>query len=350
MGKLTGEITEAEVIIVLKPDVSAEQQRGILDKIESLGLRSHVSQGVERTLIGVIGDDRIVHRDVLRALPGVDQVIPVLKPYKIVARESHPYSTVIDIGGVPLGGRTVQVIAGPCSVETSEQMQSAARGVAQAGCRLMRGGAFKPRTSPYSFQGLGVEGLKLLREAADREGLPVVTELMDVHMLDAFLEYRIDVIQIGTRNMQNYDLLREVGHTRTPVVLKRGMAATLEEWLLAGEYIAAGGNHSIIFCERGVRSFEPAYRNMLDVSAIPALKRETHLPVIVDPSHAAGMAWMVPALACAAVAAGADGLLVEMHPRPCEAWSDADQALDAPQLAALMGQLRAIAGALDRDV
>jgi 3-deoxy-7-phosphoheptulonate synthase len=338
------------VIIVLKPDASAEQQRGILDKIEALGLRSHVSQGVERTLIGVIGDDRIVHRDALRALPGVDQVIPVLKPYKIVARESHPHSTVIDIGGVPLGGRTMQVIAGPCSVETPQQMQSAARGVAQAGCRLMRGGAFKPRTSPYSFQGLGVEGLKLLREAADREDLPIVTELMDVNMLDAFLEYRVDVIQIGTRNMQNYDLLREVGRTRTPVVLKRGMAATLEEWLLAGEYIAAGGNHSIIFCERGVRSFEPAYRNMLDVSAIPALKRETHLPVIVDPSHAAGTAWMVPALACAAVAAGADGLLIEMHPQPCEAWSDGDQALDAPQLSALMGQLRAIAGVLDRDV
>jgi 3-deoxy-7-phosphoheptulonate synthase len=214
----------------------------------------------------------------------------------------------------------------------------------------MRGGAFKPRTSPYTFQGKGVEGLEIFRKAAQKHNLPIVTELMDIRMLDTFLEYDVDVIQIGTRNMQNFDLLKEVGRTHKPVILKRGMSATISEWLMAAEYIAAGGNHNIIFCERGVRSFETYYRNMLDVTAIPVLKKETHLPVIVDPSHAGGKAWMVPALARSAVAAGADGLLVEMHPRPCEAWCDADQAIDPQGLKELMGQLKVIAQAIDRDV
>jgi 3-deoxy-7-phosphoheptulonate synthase len=235
-------------------------------------------------------------------------------------------------------------------VETAAQMDAAASGVKAAGARLMRGGAFKPRTSPYAFQGKGVEGLELLRAAADAHGLPIVTELMDVRMLEAFLQYDVDVIQIGTRNMQNFDLLKEVGRTTKPVILKRGMSATISEWLMAAEYIAAGGNHNIIFCERGIRTFETAYRNVLDVTAVPMLKRETHLPVIVDPSHAGGKAWLVPALSCAAVAAGADGLLIEVHPNPCEAWCDADQALTPAEFATLMSQLGAVARAIGRDL
>jgi 3-deoxy-7-phosphoheptulonate synthase len=274
----------------------------------------------------------------------------IVKQYKIVAREWHRANTVIDVRGVPVGGPTVQVIAGPCSVETQPQMEAAASGVKAGGARLMRGGAFKPRTSPYAFQGKGVEGLELLRTAADAHGLPIVTELMDPRMLEAFLQYDVDVIQIGTRNMQNFDLLKEVGRTTKPVILKRGMSATISEWLMAAEYIAAGGNHNIIFCERGIRTFETAYRNVLDVTAVPVLKRETHLPVIVDPSHAGGKAWLVPALSCAAVAAGADGLLIEVHPNPCDAWCDADQALTPDEFATLMGQLGAVAHAIGREL
>ncbi len=229
-------------------------------------------------------------------------------------------------------------------------MEQSANAVAAAGCSMMRGGAFKPRTSPYAFQGVGVEGLEMFQTAAKAHNLPIVTELMDVRMLDTFLEHNVDVIQIGTRNMQNFDLLKEVGKVQTPVILKRGMSATISEWLMAAEYIAANGNHNIIFCERGVRSFETAYRNMLDITAISVLKRETHLPVIVDPSHAGGKAWMVPDLSRAAIAAGADGLLIEVHPHPDEAWCDADQALNPDQLNTLMGELRGIAQVIGRDL
>ncbi len=338
------------MIIIMKSHVADEEIRAVEKKLESMGMGSNVSRGIERTVIGAIGDERKVDMEALQALGGVENVIRVMKPYKIVSRESHPEDSVIDIGGIKLGGNTVQIIAGPCSVETQPQMDSAAESVAAAGCRLMRGGAFKPRTSPYAFQGAGVEGLDMFRRAADRHNLPIVTELMDVRMLDTFLEHKVDVIQIGTRNMQNFDLLKEVGRIQTPVILKRGMSATISEWLMAAEYIAAGGNHNIIFCERGVRSFETYYRNMLDVTAIPVLKRETHLPVIIDPSHAGGKAWMVPALSRAAIAAGADGLLVEMHPMPAEAWCDADQALSPPQLTQLMGELRGIAQVIGRDL
>jgi 3-deoxy-7-phosphoheptulonate synthase len=235
-------------------------------------------------------------------------------------------------------------------VETVPQMQAAAAGVAQAGARLMRGGAFKPRTSPYTFQGKGVEGLTMLKDAAARHGLPIVTELMDVRMLDTFLEHDVDVIQIGTRNMQNFDLLKEVGKVNVPVILKRGMSATISEWLMAAEYIAAGGNHRIMLCERGIRTFETAYRNVLDVTAVAVLKKETHLPVIIDPSHAGGKAWMVPALSCAAIAAGADALLIEVHPCPAEAWCDADQALSIEEFATLMQRLGAVAQAMGRSL
>ncbi|HEY0720572.1 MAG TPA: 3-deoxy-7-phosphoheptulonate synthase [Gammaproteobacteria bacterium] len=338
------------MIIIMNSDVSDAQIEAVEKRLKAMGLGSTVSRGVERTVIGAIGDESKIDKEALQALPGVEDVIRVMKPYKIVARSYHKEDTVIDIKGVKLGGKQIQIIGGPCSVETQPQMDEAAKWVAQAGCRLMRGGAFKPRTSPYTFQGTGVEGLEMFRKAASKYNLPIVTELMDVRMLDTFLEHDVDVIQIGTRNMQNFDLLKEVGRIHKPVILKRGMSATISEWLMAAEYIAAGGNHNIIFCERGVRSFETYYRNMLDVTAVPVLKKETHLPVIIDPSHAGGKAWMVPALARAAIAVGADGLLVEMHPTPCEAWCDADQALNPQELIDLMGQLKGIAQVLGREI
>jgi 3-deoxy-7-phosphoheptulonate synthase len=334
----------------MQPDADEKAIEAVEAKILAHGLQVHISRGTERTLIGAVGDERKLDPEMFDPMPGVEKSMHIVKQYKIVAREWHKADTVIDVAGVPIGGKTVQVIAGPCSVETGPQMEAAAAGVKAGGARLMRGGAFKPRTSPYTFQGKGVEGLDLLRTAADAHDLPIVTELMDARMLETFLQYDVDVIQIGTRNMQNFDLLKEVGRTTKPVVLKRGMAATISEWLMAAEYIAAGGNHNIIFCERGIRTFETAYRNVLDVTAVPVLKRETHLPVIVDPSHAGGKAWMVPALSCAAVAAGADGLLIEVHPNPCEAWCDADQALTVAEFATLMGQLGAVARAVGREL
>ena len=338
------------MIIVMGRKVTDEQIGAVVKKLEAAGLQANISRGVERTVIGAVGDERGLDPDMFTPLPGVESAMHIAKQYKIVSRESHPESTVIDIAGVPLGGKQVQIIAGPCSVETQEQMDTSAKFVSEAGCRLMRGGAFKPRTSPYTFQGKGEEGLDIFRAAAGKYKLPIVTELMDVRQLDLFHKYDVDVIQIGTRNMQNFDLLKEVGRISKPVILKRGMSATISEWLMAAEYIAAGGNHNIIFCERGIRTFETYYRNVLDVTAIPVLKKETHLPVIVDPSHAGGKAWMVPALSQAAIAAGADGLLVEMHPSPCDAWCDADQALAPQELKNLMGTLGAIAGAIGRSL
>ncbi|MBI1173983.1 MAG: 3-deoxy-7-phosphoheptulonate synthase [Sideroxydans sp.] len=338
------------MIIVMGREVTDTEIGAVVKKLEAAGLQANISRGIERTVIGAIGDESKLDPDMFTPLPGVESAMHIAKQYKIVSRESHRESTVIDIAGVPLGGSQIQIIAGPCSVETQEQMDLSAQFVREAGCRLMRGGAFKPRTSPYTFQGKGVEGLDIFRKAADKFKLPIVTELMDARQLDSFLEYDVDVIQIGTRNMQNFDLLKEVGRINKPVILKRGMSATISEWLMAAEYIAAGGNHNIIFCERGIRTFETYYRNVLDVTAIPVLKKETHLPVIVDPSHAGGKAWMVPALSQAAIAAGADGLLVEMHPSPCDAWCDADQALSPPELKKLMGTLGAIASAIGRTL
>jgi 3-deoxy-7-phosphoheptulonate synthase len=338
------------MIIVMEKDASDVAVAAVEAKIRANGLEVHVSRGTERTLIGAIGDERKLDPEMFDTMEGVEKSMHIVKPYKLVAREWHKANTVIHAGGIPFGGKTVQVIAGPCSVETDDQMHAAADGVRAGGARLMRGGAFKPRTSPYAFQGKGVDGLAMLRSAAARHRLPVVTELMDVRMLDTFLEHKVDVIQIGTRNMQNFDLLKEVGRVDVPVILKRGMSATIAEWLMAAEYIAAGGNHKIMLCERGIRTFETAYRNVLDVTAVAVLKRETHLPVIVDPSHAGGKAWMVPALSCAAVAAGADALLIEVHPCPSEAWCDADQALTPGEFATLMDKLDAIARATGRSV
>ncbi|MBL0038859.1 MAG: 3-deoxy-7-phosphoheptulonate synthase [Nitrosomonadales bacterium] len=338
------------MIIVMNKDVTDDQIGVVVKKLKDAGLDANISRGIERTVIGAIGDERKLTEEMFTPLPGVESAMHIVKQYKIVSRESHRENTVIDIGGIQLGGKEIQIIAGPCSVETQQQMDLSAQYVSEAGCRLMRGGAFKPRTSPYTFQGKGVEGLDMFRQAASKFKLPIVTELMDVRMLDTFLENDVDIIQIGTRNMQNFDLLKEVGRINKPVILKRGMSATISEWLMAAEYIAAGGNHNIIFCERGIRTFETYYRNVLDVTAIPVMKKETHLPIIVDPSHAGGKAWMVAALSQAAIAAGADGLLVEMHPNPSEAWCDADQALTPQELKKLMGVLGGIATAIGRTL
>lgn len=338
------------MIIVMQAHTTEAELAAVVQKIRASGLQEHISKGTERLIVGAVGDESKLQARYFEMMPGVERAMHIVKQYKIVAKETHPTGTVIDIQGHKLGGQQIQIIGGPCSVETAEQMRLAAHAVQTAGCHLMRGGAFKPRSSPYDFQGLGIEGLVLLKEAAKAHNLPVVTELMDVRMLDTFLEFDVDVIQIGTRNMQNFDLLKEVGRVNKPVILKRGLSATISEWLMAAEYIAAGGNHNIIFCERGIRTFETAYRNVLDVTAIPVLKRETHLPVIVDPSHAGGKAWMVPALAQAAIAAGADGLLIEMHPKPSEAWCDADQALMPNELTDLMVTLKSIASAIGRAI
>ena len=338
------------MIIIMQSHATEDYIQAVVAKIETAGLTTNISRGAERTIIGAIGDERQLPYESLLASPGVEDVMRIVKPYKIVAREWHEENTLIKVKEITLGGEEIQIIAGPCSVETQEQMNLAAKNVVEAGCRLMRGGAFKPRTSPYAFQGKGVEGLDIFKQAAATQNLPIVTELMDVRQLDTFLEYEVDIIQIGTRNMQNFDLLKEVGKIHTPVILKRGLCSTISEWLMSAEYIAAGGNHNIILCERGVRSFETAYRNMLDVTAIPVLKKETHLPVIVDPSHAGGKAYLVPALAKAAIAAGADGLLVEVHPNPCEAWCDADQALSPSDIKTLMNELKHVAQAVGRKI
>ncbi len=338
------------MIIIMNKDVTEEQIGAVVQKIQGLGHEVNISRGTKRIVIGAIGDESKLDPELFDSMPGVEYSMHIVKQYKIVSRESHKQDSIIDVRGIPVGGKQIQVIGGPCSVETLEQMDLAAQQVAAAGCRLMRGGAFKPRTSPYTFQGKGVDGLGIFRKAADKYDLPIVTELMDVRMLDTFLEHDVDVIQIGTRNMQNFDLLKEVGRINKPVILKRGLSATISEWLMAAEYIAAGGNHNIIFCERGIRTFETAYRNVMDVTCVPVLKRETHLPVIIDPSHAGGKAWMVPALARAAIAAGADGLLVEMHPNPCEAWCDADQALNPQEFKELMDSLKGIAEVIGRSL
>jgi 3-deoxy-7-phosphoheptulonate synthase len=338
------------MIIVMTRYAQDEQIQAVVDKIRAAGLSEHVSRGTERTIIGAVGDERVFSPDAFALLPGVERAMRVVKEYRIVSREVHPADSVVQVRGLSIGGPAIHVIAGPAAVETPEQMALSAQMVRQHGGKLLRGGAFKPRTSPYAFQGVGVEGLEILQQEARRQGLPMVSELLDVRLLDTFLEYDVDVIEIGARNMQNVGLLKEVGRINKPVILKRGPSSSLSEWLMAAEYIAAGGNHNIIFCERGVRSFETSYRNMLDLSAIAVMKRETHLPVIVDPSHAAGKAWMVPALAKAALAAGADGLMLDIHPDPANAWCDGEQALNPGEFALLMQQLSALATPLGRSL
>ncbi len=337
------------MIIVLRGDVTEEQRQHILQRIEKLGLKTMVSRGVERTIIGVIGEEDLVRTLPLEAMPGVEKVMPVLAPYKLVSREFHPQDTVISVDGVKIGGRRIAVMAGPCSVENRELLLDIAVRVKADGAAVLRGGAFKPRTSPYSFQGLGEEGLKYLAEAKKKTGLPVVTELMDTREMP-LLERYADIIQIGARNMQNFSLLREVGTSRKPVMLKRGISSTIKEFLMSAEYILAAGNFNVMLCERGIRTFEDHTRFTLDISAVPAIKQLSHLPVIVDPSHATGQWNLVSACARAAVAAGADGLIIEVHPRPEEALSDGTQSLLPEKFREMMAELKKVAVAVGREI
>ncbi len=330
-------------MIVMKPTATDQEVQAVIDRVQSVGARTHLSAGEEVTVIGAIGDREHVARLELEGAPGVERVVPILKPYKLASTQfRHGIRSVLDIGGRKVGGDGFAIIAGPCTVESREQTLETARIVRDAGGTLFRGGAYKPRTSPYAFQGLGQEGLRLLAEAKLETGLPIVTELMDLRDLDQILEVA-DVIQIGARSMQNYALLAEVGRSGRPALLKRGLSATLDELLMAAEYILKEGNESVILCERGIRTFETAYRFTLDLTAIPVLKELTHLPVIVDPSHAAGRRDLVMPLSLAAAAVGADGIIVEIHPRPEEAICDGAQALVADDLADYVERVQAVA-------
>ncbi len=323
------------MIIVLRPDATDEQIGHIKERLEELGLAVHISKGKERTVLGAIGDERVLQELPLAAFPGVEKVVPILKPYKLASREFHSEDTVINIHGVLVGGKKIQVIAGPCAVENREMLLNIAKEIKSEGVSFIRGGAFKPRTSPYTFQGLGLEGLKYLAEAREKTGLLVVTELMDPRDIEMVYEYT-DVIQIGARNMQNFRLLTEVGSYDKPVILKRGLSATIKEFLMSAEYIMSKGNHSVILCERGIRTFETYTRNTLDLSAVPLLKQLSHLPVIVDPSHGVGKWDLVTPMARAGIAAGADGILVEVHPDPEKALSDGEQSLKLPVFKEMM--------------
>lgn len=336
------------MIIVMRKGATQAQVNEVVERVRAAGFGVHLSQGEERTIIGAIGGDRRVLSDLnLEAAPGVERVTPISKPYKLVSRDFHPEDTVIRVGGATVGGSDLWIVAGPCSVEGRELLLESARLVRDGGAHALRAGAFKPRSSPYSFQGLGEEGLKYLAEARALTGLPVVTEVMDTRDVELVAEYA-DVLQIGTRNMQNFSLLKEVGRTNKPVLLKRGMSATIEEWLMAAEYVMSEGNHQVILCERGVRTFETATRNTLDLSAVVVAKSLTHLPVVVDPSHGVGKRAFVGALARAAVAAGADGILVEVHQRPDEAKSDAAQTIGPTAFHQMMHEIAAIAQVLGR--
>jgi 3-deoxy-7-phosphoheptulonate synthase len=337
------------MIIVLRRGATEEDVRQIEEAIRALGLTAHISRGVERTIIGAIGDERKIDPESFEGLPIVEKVLRILSPFRLVSREFQKEDTVIAVRGKTVGGKALALFAGPCSVEGHEMMVGIGGRVAAGGATFLRGGAFKPRTSPYAFQGMGEEGLRCLAEAREATGLPVATELMDPRDLDLVARYA-DVIQIGARNMQNFRLLTEVGRLDKPVILKRGMSATIQEWLMSAEYIASEGNQKIILCERGIRTYETATLNTFDVSALPVVKSLSHLPVIADPSHAAGKAALVPPLAAAAIAAGADGLMIEVHHQPERALSDGPQSLRPDAFAAMVVRLRRVAEAVGRTL
>jgi 3-deoxy-7-phosphoheptulonate synthase len=337
------------MIIVLKPGSTDAQVEHILERIAERGLKAHLSRGVHRTIIGVIGEEEKLQVEPLVAIPGVEQVLPILKPFKLASREFHPENSVVEVCGVRIGGGSLAMIAGPCAVESEEILSEIAAHVRAAGANILRGGAFKPRTSPYSFQGLGEAGLKILRDVGDRFRMPVVTEVMDPRQVELVERYA-DMFQIGARNMQNFNLLNEVGQTRKPVLLKRGLSATVKDLLMSAEYVLSAGNLQVVLCERGVRGFEDSTRNTLDLSAVPNVQGLSHLPIIVDPSHATGRPDLIPAMARAAVAAGADGVHIEVHSRPEDAKSDGAQALLPNQYAELMGQLRKLAEVMGRTI
>ena len=337
------------LIIVMKSDATAEQIDHVIEKLGSLGFKTHLSKGVERTIIGAVGDKRTVTTESLLLLDGVSEIVPIRKPYKLVSREVQPHDTVVRVGGVEIGGANkLVVMAGPCCVESREQLMITAEAAKAAGASILRGGAFKPRTSPYSFQGLGEEGLKLLAEARELFGLPIITEVMDTEDVELCARYA-DILQIGARNMQNFALLRKVGRTQRPVMLKRGLAATVEEFLMSAEYIMSEGNSQIVLCERGIRAVDNTHtRNTLDISVVPVIKRLSHLPIIVDPSHATGHSYLIAPMAKAGLVAGADGLMIEIHPQPEEALSDGPQALLPEAFAKLMQELNAMQDVLHR--
>ena len=336
------------MIIVTRPDATEEQIQHIVDRITEWGLKTEVSRGAVRVVIGVIGPEDVIREKPLAAIPGVESVTPVLKPYKLVAREFRGTNSLVKIGNVEVGGKEVVFMSGPCSVESREQIVSIAKDIKKAGAKILRGGAFKPRTSPYTFQGLGVDGLKLLAEAREETGLPVITEIMDTKDLEVIEKYA-DCLQIGARNMQNFSLLKEVGRSKLPVMLKRGMSATVKDLLMSAEYILSEGNFNVLLCERGIRTFETYTRNTLDLNAVPVLKAETHLPVVVDPTHGVGLHEFIPAMALASVAAGADALMIEVHNSPELAKSDGEQALLPGEFSDLIQRLRAVAAAIGRE-
>lgn len=335
------------MIIIMKPDATEEHLQHLTDRLEGLGLQVHISKGVDRTVVGAIGDTTILREEPIEVFPGVDTVQPIMEPFKLAGREVHPENTVIEVGPITIGGERIHVMAGPCSVEGREVLLETARECQAAGATILRGGAFKPRTSPYSFQGLGEEGLQFLAEAREATGMLIVTECMDARDADLIYRYT-DIIQIGARSMQNFTLLKEIGALDKPVMLKRGMSATIKDLLMSAEYILAQGNHRVMLCERGIRTFETATRNTLDLSAVPVIKALSHLPVVVDPSHGVGVWDYVAPMAKGAVAVGADVLMIEVHPRPEEAKSDGSQALVPSRFKDLMNELRAIAQAVGR--
>jgi 3-deoxy-7-phosphoheptulonate synthase len=337
------------MIVVMKPDATRVQIANVTARIEQSGYRVHLSQGEEHTIIGIIGNDRPIDREQIERMDGVARTVPILRPFKLASRDFHPQSTLVKINGLAVGGQQLVVMAGPCAVESLDQLLEAAHAVKQAGAQVLRGGAFKPRTSPYSFQGLGEAGLRYLAQAREETGLLIVTEVMEPQTVPLVTTYA-DILQVGARNMQNYALLHAVGESQRPVLLKRGMMSTVEELLMSAEYILSHGNERVILCERGIRTFEPYTRNTLDIAAIPLLKQLSHLPVMVDPSHGTGKWELVEAVSRAAVAAGADGLIIEVHPRPEEALSDGAQSLKPARFASLMQSLRAVAHAVGREV
>jgi 3-deoxy-7-phosphoheptulonate synthase len=338
-----------KMIVVMKPGATREEVKHVEERVEEMGLRSHIIHGTERTVIAAIGDKRRLSKETLMVCPGVDRVVPILAPYKVASREVHAETSVVNVAGMEIGGRKLAVIAGPCAVESKEQLLGIADAVKVAGAGALRGGAFKPRTNPYSFKGLGVEGLEYLAMARERTGLGVVTEVVTPDQVSLVARYA-DMLQVGARNMQNYLLLEAVGNQPKPVLLKRGFSATVDEFLFAAEYILSQGNPNVVLCERGIRTFEDHTRFTLSVATVPALKMRTHLPVIVDPSHAAGAGNLVPPLAKAAVAAGADGLIVEVHSNPEKALTDGAQSVTCEEFEQLMHDVARVAEAVDRTV
>ncbi|MCP4886832.1 MAG: 3-deoxy-7-phosphoheptulonate synthase [Planctomycetaceae bacterium] len=337
------------MILILKSNASDDQVDHVLERVEALGLQHHLSRGTHRTIVGIIGDEEKLRAEPLRAIPGVASVIPVLPAYKLASRDAHPESSVIDVSGVKIGGGNLAMIAGPCSVEDRDRMFRIAERVCQSGANLFRGGAFKPRTSPYAFQGMGEEGLALLREVGDKFSMPVVTEVTDPRLVELVAQYA-DMLQVGARNMQNFALLTEVGKSKRPVLLKRGMSATINDLLMCAEYILSQGNSSVVLCERGIKSFDSATRNLFDVAAVPAVQTLSHLPIIVDPSHATGRPDLIPPCAMAGLAAGADGVHIEVHDCPEVAKSDGPQALLPDQYDELAGQLKDLATLLGKTI